>query len=173
MRIDKTAWIRILTLYLRDPVIFLKIIPEKSPAQLHPEIADLRQDFLQRPTKEFRIYRFFQSCGNPKYLTYIFICDHREYLGCIVQPSPPVLPSALSHDAPPLIPQFTFLKPQHFCLMPGSNSRPPILCVHILDRSGSARSFHEGVLRGRPPVRTSPDSDALLPQTKVSRLSLE
>ena len=47
MRINEPAGIGILPLYLRDPVVFLKIIPEKPPAQLHPEILDLRQDVCQ------------------------------------------------------------------------------------------------------------------------------
>ena len=58
MRINKPAWIGVFPLYLRDPVIFLKIIPEKSPAHLHTEIPDLRQNFLQRPAKKLRIHRF-------------------------------------------------------------------------------------------------------------------
>ncbi len=103
MGIDKPAGIGIFPLYLRDPVIFLKIIPEKSPAHLHAEIrisGRISSSALPRSsgsTGSFKVTEIRKT-----WLTFSFAITGKIFCR-VVQPSPPVFPSVLSHDIPPLM----------------------------------------------------------------------
>lgn len=67
VRINETARCTLFFFHARIPVVRLKIIPEKSLPQLHPEIFKLRKCPHKRPLQKLRIYFFFQNRRNPEY----------------------------------------------------------------------------------------------------------